>query len=372
VADEPKPESKKDKSAQAADKPSATSTSPAPAEVADGAKPPAGKTDQRVIAEPLSDGTVPTVLAPGQTKHQPEPKGKASISSIYRRADILTTLLTFGGAVIAGTLILGAYWFFTQRTAKPTSTPTKVTNLDKAEVDKLESFFGGNSAGHSAEILTISSSSLFKNRVAVASDLKVVGGVEVSGTTTLGDLNVDKTSTLGVTNVRGQLTVNGPLTVQSPTLFNAGGSFKGNLAVTGNGTFGGSISAGTLDVATLSVNGVLNVNGHLNIGGQQPTAAANAAAGSGAAANVSGNDAAGTVNVTAGAVAPNGGLGGELVKVTFHNTYPSVPTIVISPNNRNSALLEAYVIKSANWFIIATSKDASSTASYSFDYWIIQ
>jgi hypothetical protein len=369
VANEPKPESK-DKAAQAGDKPSAASTSPAPTEAAGDAQA-SGKPDQKVVAEPLSDGTVPTVLTPGQTKHSSDSKGKASITSVYRKADILTTLFTLGGAVVDGALVLGAYWFFTQRNAKPAAAP-KVTSLDKAELDKLETFFSGNSAGHSAEVLTVSSSSLFKNRVAMASDLKVVGGVEVSGTTSLGDLTVDKTSTLGVTNVRGQLTVNGPLTVQSPALFNAGGSFKGNLAVAGNGTFGGSISAGTLDVATASVNGVLNVNGHLNIGGQQPTAAPSTAAGSGAAANVSGNDAAGTVNVTAGTVTPNGGLGGELVKVTFRNTYPSVPTVVISPNNRNSALIQPYVIKSANWFIIATSKDAASTSSYSFDYWIIQ
>jgi len=374
VADEPKKESKDPKPSD--QQPTAASISPAPTEVtdgkpADGSKPPAPDANAKVQAEPLSDGTVPTVLNPGDG-HRTVPKSKASITSIYRKADIMTTLLTFAGAIVAGALILGGYYFFTKSKAgTPTPTP-KVTTLDKSELDKLDSFFGGNSAGKSAEVLTVSSSSLFKNRVGIASDLKVVGSAEVSGTTSLADLNVEKTSTLGITNVRGQLTVNGPLTVQSATLFNAGATFKGAVSATGNGSFGGSLSAASISVQDLSVNGSLNVNGHINIGGLTPSASADTAAGSGATAAVQGNDAAGTVTVTTGTVPGNSNLGGEFVKVTFRSAYPSTPTIIVSPDSRNSARLQPFVLKNANWFIISTSFDAIPHSSYSFDYWVVR
>jgi len=169
---------------------------------------------QVVPADPLADGTVPTVLATG-TSHKSVSKGKASIANIYRKADILTTILTFVGALVAAGIIFGIYAYITR--SKNTATPApKVTSLDKNELAKLSTFFDGNSAGSSSQVLTISSSSFFKNRVAISSDLKVIGGVQVSGTTALGDLTVDKTTTLGVTNIRGQLVVAGPVNFQEP------------------------------------------------------------------------------------------------------------------------------------------------------------
>jgi hypothetical protein len=357
------------------DKPG-TSTSPAPTDVAGDAKkvgnaPPPPSKDSRVQAEPLSDGTVPTVLAPGET-HRTVPKSKASIANVYRRADVTTTLFTFGAAVVAAGLILGGYAFFTHSKTKPPATP-KVTKLDKSDLDKLDAFFNGNSAGKSSEVLTISSSSLFKNRVAVGSDLKVVGGLEVSGPTSLGDLNVDKTSNLGVTNVRGSLTVSGPLNLQSPALINAGAAVKGNLAVSGNGSFGGSISAGVVNVQNLSVTGTLNLNGHLAVGGgSAPSVSPGSAAGLGAAAHVVGNDTGGTVSVTTGSVPNNSNNGGELVKITFSTPYPTTPTIVITPDGRNPAMLQPYIVKTANFFIIDSSIDAHNSTSYAFEYFVVQ
>jgi hypothetical protein len=371
VADDPK--EKKDTS-----EPSASSVSPAPTDVAEDPKdgnksntPPPPDPNSKVQAEPLSDGTTPTVLATGSS-HRKVTKSKASITTIYRKADIITTLLTFGGVIVAGAIIVGAYYFFSKsKSGTPTPTP-KVTKLDASDLNKLDSFFSGNSAGKPTEVLSINSSSLFNGRVAVNSDLKVTGGLSVDGTTTLGNLSATKTSNLGITNVGGQLTVNGPLTVQNPALFNAGATYKGNITASGNASFGGSLSAASISVQDLSVNGALNINGHLNIGGSNPSASPDQAAGSGASASVAGNDTAGTVTVSTGVVPGNGNLGGDLVKVTFHNTYPSVPTIVISADGRGSAQLQPFVLKSANWFIVVISFDAISHSSYSFDYWVAQ
>ncbi|HVQ43387.1 MAG TPA: hypothetical protein VMT30_00250 [Candidatus Saccharimonadia bacterium] len=324
-----------------------------------------------VQKDPLSDGTIPTVLTPGDS-HKKVPRGKASITSIYRRADIMTTLFTFVGALVAAAIVVGIYAYFTRAHSSTTPTPTKVATLDKSELEKLGAFFDGNSAGAGGEILTITSSTLFKNRVAVGSDLKVTGGLQVTATAALADLTVDKTSTLGITNIRGALTVTGPLTAQSPAILGAGATITGNLNATGNGTFGGSLSATSLNVHDISVAGTLNLAGHLSISGQNPSAAP--ITGVSTSASVDGNDAAGTVTVT---VAPHTGStpSAQLVTVTFRSAYPRVPHIVITPIGPGSAQFQPFILKTATGFTIGAADFATpnnNPTSYSFDYWVVQ
>jgi len=323
-----------------------------------------------ISADALSDGTKPTILTPGES-HRPVIKGKSSLTAIYHKADIMTTLLTLAGAVVAGIIILGLYLFLTHRSVKPTAPPGKATTLSQSDLSKLGSFFNGNSAGGTNEVLTITSSSLFQNRVAVNSDLKVTGGLEVDGPTALGNLTVDQTSTLGVTNVRGQLTVNGPSNLQGPTTLSDGGTVKGDWTVSGNGSFGGSVSAGVLNVGTLSVSGALNINGHLQIGG--PSNSASGVSGISTNASVAGNDAAGTVTITALPTAGNNG-GIQLVTVNFHAVYSAIPVVVITPVGPASAAIEPYVSPSASGFTVGAANLPASSAdkNYTFNYWVVQ
>jgi hypothetical protein len=344
--------------------------SPSPNEVAGktaGGQPP--DPNSRVQAEPLSDGTVPTVLNAGES-HRSVAKGKTSITSIYRKADVMTTLITFVAAVVASGIVIGAYVFL-NHSKKPTVTPGKTSTLSSSDLSKLGSFFQGNSAGTNAQILTISSSSLFKNRVAVDSDLKVTGGLSVGGSTAFGNITVDQVSTLGVTNVRGQLTVTGPVSLQSPATLSGGATVKGNLAVSGNGSFGGSVSAGVISVTTLTVTGTLNLNGHLSIGGQTP--GVSAIPGVTTNASVDGNDSAGSVSVE---VLPTGGNsnGAALVTIHFHSPYVSIPVIVIAPVGRNPALSQPYVVPGATSFNInaSTIPALASATNYTFNYWVVQ
>jgi hypothetical protein len=358
--------------------PSPATQSPAPTEAAGtpagGATPPPPPDPNAPLpSDALTDGTMPTVLKPGE---KPAPKvgkgGRASLGSVYRRADIMSTIFTFVGAVVAAGIILGGYYYFTH-SQKKTGTNAKVTNLAKDQLDKLGSFFSGNSAGGSAEVLTVSSASLFTKRVAVNSDLKVLGGLSVGGTTAFSDLLVDKTSTLAATNIRGALTVVGPTNLQSPAVLGGGATINGSVAVSGNGSFGGSVAAGIINTTTLSVTGTLNLAGHLAITGVNPSAAAESGAGSGATANVDGNDSAGTVTVNTTSVpglVP--GSGSQLVKVIFHTPYAKTPRVVITPVTVSAGGLGYYVIKTSTYFIIATSTALSSNTGYSFDYWVVQ
>ncbi len=338
---------------------------------------PAASPDQPAAASDipgqLPDGRTPTVLkvSSGPTANVTKSTSH-QLSRIYRRADVLTTVLTFVGTAITAGLILAGYSYFINQ-ARPATTQPKLSQLEKSELEKLATFFGSGTPTSPTEILTINSSSLFKNRVALASDLKVIGGVQVSGPTALSDLVVDKVSTLGVSNIRGQLTVAGPTTLQSPAILAAGASVSGNVTVSGNGSFGGSLSAGVLNIRDLTVTGTINLAGHLVITGQAPSAAPASQAGSGATARVDGNDAAGTVTINTGQI-PNSvvNTGGLLVTVTFRTPYASVPRVIITPIGQTSGSLPYYVQKTATGFTIGTSTDAKSGTGYAFDYWIVQ
>lgn len=338
-----------------------------PATTATTVKPAASGVPQ---AEALSDGTVPTVLTTGNG-HRPVSKGKTSLSGIYRRADIMTTLYTTGGVIIALAAILGGYYWFVIRTQanKPATTTTKTTELSSEDLKKLGSFFEGNSAGANAQTLTISPSTLFSSRVAISQDLKVIGGLEVSGDTTLAGLTANKTSNLGVTNVRGQLTVAGPVSIQSPATLGAGATITGNLTTTGTGSFGGVVSAPTINASTMTVTGTLNLGGHISISGQTPSVSAAAQAGTGASASVEGIDSAGTLTIKTGP----GASSGLLVNLIFRSAYPRAPHIVITPIGSGSAALQPYIIKTATGFTIgAVTAPSINSTSYSFEYWVVQ
>jgi hypothetical protein len=373
LADEQKPQS--NQSSPPEDK-SASSISPAPTDFDSGPKK-AGDNKPaevpKVQTEPLADGTVPTVLNPGES-HRSVPKGKATLDKIYRKADIMTTLLTFAGVAVASLIVLGGYAYFSGQKGKPTPTP-KVSSLSSTDLKNLDDFFNGNTSGTgSSQVLTISSPSLFNSRVAVGSDLKVTGGISVDGPTALGGLTVDQQSTLGVTDIRGQLTVAGPVNLQSPATLGGGGTVTGNLAVSGNGSFGGSISAGVINVANLSVSGTLNLNGHLSIGGRQPSTTT--IPGISSSAQVQGDDSAGsvTVSVPAHTFAGGGVAPASLATVNFSSGYSAVPIVVITPVGSNSAAIEPYVSATANSFTIgaaALPNSAASGAQYAFNYFVV-
>ena len=383
MADEPKPTPADSPEAAEPNTPD-TNISPAPMDVheppaqEDGDAPtgPQPANSAKLPAEPLPDGTVPTIINAGES-HRSVAKGKTSLTRVYRRADILTTILTAGGVILALIIIGGVYLYFTTRNKPATVTP-KVTTLSQDDLNKLGAFFQGNSAGSGNEVLTINSSTLFKNRIATNSDLKVVGGAEISGATVTSDLSVTKNTTLNITNIKGQIIADGPANFKGNILAGSGLSVSGNLSVTGTGSFGGAVSAGTLNVTNISVAGTLNLAGHLSMSGANPSASPGSEAGSGATANVDGNDAAGTVTVSTGTIAPQlPPVGGLLVKVTFRTPYPRSPKVVITPNNQASAALQTYVLKTANDFIIGVYSMSpyplpTSSTSYSFDYWIVQ
>jgi hypothetical protein len=337
----------------------ATNISPAPSEVADK---PANGTDNATPSQPpaastsssngpqqtaLSDGTVPVVLTPGES-HAHVVKGKTSLAGVYRRADILSTLLTFGGAVAAALLILGVYVFISRPKATPVAIAPKVSSLSSSDLSKLNDFFGGNTAGNPSQVLTVNSSSLFDGRVAVNSDLKVVGGAEVAGTTALSALTVDSTSTLSITNIRGQLTVAGPTSLSGPTVMGDGLAVTGNTNTTGNGSFGGSVAAGTINTSNLSVTGAFNLLTHVNTEDGNPTISGG---------TINGTDTTGSLTIT-----------GDTATVTFHTAYTRDPIVMLTPTSSCPGDGQFYIQSTGgSGFIVNNPAHCPS-----FNYWVAQ
>jgi hypothetical protein len=292
---------------------------------------------------------VPVVLTVGDG-HRKVAKGKTSLSTVYRRADILSTLLTFGGAVVAALIVLGIYAYITRPKSTPVAISPKVTSLNSANLSKLNDFFTGNTAGSSSQVLTVNTSSLFDGRVAVNSDLKVVGGAEVSGSTALNALTVDNVSTLSITNVRGQLTVAGPTSISGPVVLSNGLAVTGNIATTGNGSYGGSLGAGTINAATLSVTGAFNLLTHVNTEDGSPTISAG---------TISGTDSAGNFTMPT-----------DAATVVFHTAYTRSPVVILTPTGvcPDPALGQYYVQNTGgSGFIVSNPARCPS-----FNYWVAQ
>lgn len=328
--------------------------------------------EARITAEPLSDGTVPTVLSENASgiSSVPSPKpGNRPISSVYRKADIATSLITMTATLAVIGIILGGYLFLTKKKPVP---PPKITTLDQSEITKLGGFLTGNALGSSNQILTVTSSSLFKGRLAVDNDIKVTGNGEFGGNISTSSLTVTKTSTLSNTTINGPLIVTGPTTLQSPAVLAGGATIGNNLAVAGNGTFGGALSAGSFNAKTLNVNGDLNLSGHLVITGSLPTVIPEVGAGSGGKTSVEGTDSGGTIQINTGTVPSFTNGQNTLVSLKFKNAYAKTPHVLLTAVGLTTGSIGYYVTQTPQGFTISVITTAKSGDNYAFNYWVIQ
>ena len=337
------------------------------------AAPKASPDGSRLTADPLSDGTVPTVLVTGDgisgtIKPLIDPS-KRRITSIYRRADIVTSFITMIATLAIIGIIFGGYLYLNKKKIVPAP---KITTLDQTEVTKLGGFLGNNIGNSSNQILTVSSSSLFKGRLAVDNDLKVTGNTEISGSLSTSDLTVTKTSNLSGANIKGALIVTGPTTLQGPAVLAGGATVGSNLAVSGNATFGGAVSAGSFNAKSITVSGDLNLSGHIVISGAQPKVFAEIGAGPTGHASVEGNDSGGTISVSTGTTPIFTNGQSMLVSLKFNNAFVKTPHVLLTAVGLETGKLQYYVTQTPSGFLIGLTSTAASTANYAFNYWVIQ
>ncbi|MDZ7744723.1 MAG: hypothetical protein U5K77_03115 [Candidatus Saccharibacteria bacterium] len=155
-----------------------------------------------------------------------------------------------------------------------------------------------------------------------------------------------------------QLSIAGNTDIQGELLV------ESDLSVTGSGTFGGTLSAASLNIETLQLNNDLQLNRHIDAGGATPSQTNGSALGGGGTASISGTDTAGTVNINTGNSPP----AGCFITVNFSVPFNGTPHVVITPVGSSAASLNYYITKSGSSFRICTTNPPPAGANFAFDY----
>ena len=141
---------------------------------------------------------------------------------------------------------------------------------------------------------------------------------------------------------------------------------------------GGSNATVNLQLRSHGSASCINLNSHLAAAGLSgaPAIAANAAAGSGPAVSVSGNDVRGTITITTG-TSP---AAGDLATITYHASYAGTgtPFVVVSGDGTTAALAEAAAalqpataLRSATVFHLVVANAPAASTTYTFNYAVI-
>lgn len=217
------------------------------------------------------------------------------------------------------------------------------------------------SVGQPKQTLNVQSNAVFAGKVLIHDSLEVVGAIRVGGALSIPGITVSGSS------IFDQVQVNKSLNIAGDSAFQGQISTQKNLSVAGGGTFGGALSAPQISVNTLQLNGDLNLNRHITIGGATPSRTNGSALGSGGTASVSGSDSAGSVNINTG----NGASVGCFLTVNFAQKFNATPHVLITPVGSEAASFGYYVTRNTTSFTICAANTPPSSASFGFDYFVL-
>lgn len=250
-------------------------------------------------------------------------------------------------------------------------------NVNQGVLDKLG--VNRSAIGDKGIELIVNPNARFNGKMQVGGDVSVAGELKLSrkfsageaslanlqaGNTQLQQVNVNGDGTMsGLTlrqnlNVAGSTRLQGDVTLTRLLTVNNSANVAGNLAV------GGTLSAGNLQIRSLTVTSGVTLGGHIVSGGPMPAVRAGNALGSNGTVSISGNDTAGTVaaNIGVGAVA------GQVASVSFVTPYGTIPRVVVSPIGVATG---AYVTRTATGFTINVTS-AMPPGGFAFDYIVMQ
>lgn len=290
---------------------------------------------------------------PEEKSSEPKPKGgignriRGLIShlNIYLLIFVLIVVITLGFTLVS-----------IQRNKKE-SAPTTIqtTTLTQDEINKLTAT--DSTVGDAKQTLSVESNAIFSGKVLIRDSLDVAGTIKVGGPLSLSGLTVAGTATLdqiqgnkltiaGDTNIQGQLTAQ-----------------KG-ITVTGGASFGGPISAPQITVQSFQLTGDLQINRHIDAGGATPGKSDGGALGSGGTVSVSGTDTAGTITINTGG-SPGAGC---FVTVQFAQRFNATPHVVVTPIGSGASGINYYVNRSSTDFSVCTTNGAPGGTNFSFDW----
>jgi cytoskeletal protein CcmA (bactofilin family) len=304
------------------------------------------------IQAPSGSSTETSIPSPdkqdGDKKDNPDKLGLfKKIILAFKRFDIY--LLGFIFVILIS--IFALYLAYTK--SKPQNNTTAQTqSLNQSAVTQLDN--NDTSVGGSSQTLEIQSSTIFTNNVLMKGNLDVAGTLKLGGAINLPGITVSGTTQLDQVVVAGTETIAGSLTVNS------------GLSVSGTTAFSGNVSAPTLTVTTLQLNGDITISHHIITSGSIPHFASENL-GSGGTGSVNGSDTAGTININLGS-----GATSCLAHITFSTAFGSTPhvvaTLVGSSSSDISSLGEFYISELSNSGFSVCVSGASPSGSFNVNY----
>jgi hypothetical protein len=214
------------------------------------------------------------------------------------------------------------------------------------------------SVGEPKHTLSVQSNTVFGGSVVVRSNLQIAGALQVGSNLAINGIRVTGSSTFDDVQITKSLALTGNGSVQGQL------NVQKNLNVNGGGTFLGALSAPSLSVGSLQLNGDLSVTHHLSAGGSTPGRTNGTALGSGGTASVSGSDSAGSVTINTG----SGPGPGCFATINFATKFNTTPHIVITPVGSSAAGIQYYINRSTTNFSICTTSAPPAGSTFGFDY----
>jgi len=282
------------------------------------------------------------------------PKGPGLFKRISKKINIYFLLL------IVMVLMMGGFIYYAIRHNASSSNSTLSTQeLTQEDLEKLKNTDA--TVGDPKQTLSIESNAVFAGKVLVRDNLDVAGSVKIGGTLSLAGVNIGGTSALD--QIQGRtLTITGDSTLQGRV------TIQNSLTVSGNVTVSGLLSAGTLNVETLTLNKDLVVNRHIDSGGSTPGRSNGSALGSGGTSSVAGSDTSGTATINTGSSAP----AGCFMSITFVAAYSSTPRVLLTPASSAAGGVDFYTTRTTSGFSICSASDPPDAASIIFDYFVLE
>jgi cytoskeletal protein CcmA (bactofilin family) len=323
------------------------------------------QTDDDVNSLEAPDTEAPGGGSPNQPASpagtDPAPAGKGKNQRFSNRFQGLITHLNIYLLFFILILVVSGVGVFVsqQRNKKELAAPTLTTQeLSQEDLKKINE--SEAKVGDPKQTLTIESNAVFSGRVLVRDSLDVAGTIKVGGALSLPGLTVGGTSSFdqiqaNKLSINGDTNVLGILTVQK------------NVAISGGATFGGPVSVPQLTVQSLQLNSDLSITRHIDAGGPTPSRSDGTALGNGGTSSVGGSDTAGTVTINTGS---NPAVG-CFVTVNFSSKFNSTPHVVITPIGSAAASLNYYVNRASTGFSICTTNAAPASQNFAFDYIVI-
>lgn len=274
------------------------------------------------------------------------------IKRLWQKINVYLLLFIFILVLAAGVVVV----LFTKN--QSANKPEVATSTQDLSQDSLKQLANSSvTVGSPKQVLNVESNAIFAGSVLVRSNLEVAGGIKiggditlpgltVSGTSRFGEIQADKLSIAGVTNMQNTLTV------------------RNGLNVSGTSKFDGPISAPQVTTNALQVNSDLTLTHHIVAGGPIPSIEKGPALGNGGTATLSGSDTSGSISIGTGSSPP----AGCFATINFVNRFTNTPRVIITPVGSSSATVQYYVNRTSTSFSVCTASPAPTGATLGFDY----